>query len=122
VLPNPFRKMGVWIIFTETQQSGQNQGLDQRPIIEVELNTQQRLFLKELRTYNVLPSQRRGEVPASMSAARLRGLKRRFYGDVVINSPLLSDTLLRPWIRRFTMIISAWCLRTSSKFSGKKSN
>ena len=25
-------------------------------------------------------------------------------------------TLLRPWIRRFTMIISAWWLRTSSKF------
>jgi len=29
--------------------------------------------------------------------------------------------LLRPWISRFTMIISAWWLRTSSKFSGKKS-
>jgi len=28
---------------------------------------------------------------------------------------------LRPWIKRFTMIISAWWLRTSSKFSGKKS-
>jgi len=28
---------------------------------------------------------------------------------------------LRPWIRRFTMIISAWWLRTSSKFSGNKS-
>jgi len=28
--------------------------------------------------------------------------------------------LLRPWIKRFTMIISAWWLRTSSKFSGKK--
>ena len=26
-------------------------------------------------------------------------------------------TLLRPWIRRFTMIISAWWLRTSSKFT-----
>ena len=25
-------------------------------------------------------------------------------------------TLLRPWIRRFTMIISAWWLRTNSKF------
>jgi len=30
-------------------------------------------------------------------------------------------TLLHPWIRRFTMIISAWWLRTSSKLSGKKS-
>ena len=29
-------------------------------------------------------------------------------------------TLLRPWIRRFTMIISAWWLRTSSKFSGQE--
>ena len=26
-------------------------------------------------------------------------------------------TLLRPWIRRFTIIISAWRLRTSSKFT-----
>ena len=29
-------------------------------------------------------------------------------------------TLLRSWIRRFTMIISAWWLRTSSKFSGQE--
>ena len=29
-------------------------------------------------------------------------------------------TLFRPWIRRFTMIISAWWLRTSSKFSGQE--
>ena len=29
-------------------------------------------------------------------------------------------TLLRPWIRRFTMIISARRLRTSSKFSGQE--
>ena len=28
--------------------------------------------------------------------------------------------LLRFWIRRFTMIISAWYVRTSSKFSGQK--
>ena len=28
--------------------------------------------------------------------------------------------LLRPWIRRFMMIISAWWLRTSSKFSGQE--
>ena len=29
-------------------------------------------------------------------------------------------TLLRPWTRRFTMIISAWWHRTSSKFSGQE--
>ena len=29
-------------------------------------------------------------------------------------------TLLRPWIRRITMIISAWWLRTNSKFSGQE--
>ena len=29
-------------------------------------------------------------------------------------------TLLRPWNRRITMIISAWWLRTSSKFSGQE--
>ena len=29
-------------------------------------------------------------------------------------------TLWRPWMRRFTIIISAWCLRTSSKFSGQE--
>ena len=31
-------------------------------------------------------------------------------------------TFLRPWIKRFTMIISAWWLRTSSEFSAKKQN
>jgi len=35
--------------------------------------------------------------------------------------PRSSDTLLRPWIRCLTMIISAWWLRTTSKLSGKKS-
>ena len=29
-------------------------------------------------------------------------------------------TLLRPWIGRFTMIISAWRLQTSIKFSGQE--
>ena len=33
---------------------------------------------------------------------------------------LVSVTLLRRWIRRFTMIISAWRLRTRSKFSGQE--
>ena len=28
-------------------------------------------------------------------------------------------TLLHPWIRRFTMNVSAWWFRTSSKFSGQ---
>ena len=28
--------------------------------------------------------------------------------------------LLRPWIRHFTMIISAWWLPTSRKFSGQE--
>ena len=27
---------------------------------------------------------------------------------------------MRPWIRRFTMIISAWWRRASSKFSGQE--
>ena len=46
---------------------------------------------------------------------------------VVLRRPWLHDlgstrtlvTLLRPWIRRFTMIICAWWLRTSSKFNGQ---
>jgi len=36
-------------------------------------------------------------------------------------TPLSLDTLLRPWIRHLAIIISAWWLRTSSKFSGKQS-
>jgi len=40
---------------------------------------------------------------------------------IYVQFPPSSDTLLRPWIRPFTMIISAWWLWTSSKFSGKKS-
>jgi len=36
-------------------------------------------------------------------------------------TPTLINTLLRPWIRHFTILISAWWLRTSSKLSGKKS-
>ena len=34
-----------------------------------------------------------------------------------LGSTSTRSTLLRPWIKRFTMIISAWRLRTSSKFS-----
>jgi len=37
---------------------------------------------------------------------------------ILVQHPPSSDTLLLPWIRRFTMIISAWWLWTSSKFSG----
>ena len=38
---------------------------------------------------------------------------------MVVDSQIY-DTLLRPWIRRFTMIIFAWWLRTSSKFIGQE--
>ena len=34
-----------------------------------------------------------------------------------VTCPRTLVTLLRPWIRRFTIIISAWWLRTSSKFT-----
>ena len=47
------------------------------------------------------------------------GLRRRFYDDSdrrIMSSTRTLVTLLRPWIRRFTIIISAWWLRTSSKF------
>ena len=45
---------------------------------------------------------------------------RRFYDDSdrrIMSSTRTLVTLLRPWIRRFTIIISAWWLRTSSKFT-----
>jgi len=51
---------------------------------------------------------------------------RGIYGDRAItitwfgSTPTLVVQLLRLWIRRFTMIISAWWLQTSSKFSGKE--
>jgi len=35
------------------------------------------------------------------------------------STPTLIGTLMCPWIMHFTMIISAWWLRTSSKFNGK---
>ena len=43
-----------------------------------------------------------------------------FYDDSdrrTMSSTRTLVTLLRPWIRRFTIIISAWWLRTSSKFT-----
>ena len=45
-------------------------------------------------------------------------LRRNWSHDGGSNLTLV--TLLRHWIRRFTMIISAWWLRTSSKFSGQE--
>ena len=47
-------------------------------------------------------------------------VRRRFYDDSdrrIMSSTRTLVTLLRPWIRRFTIIISAWWLRTSSKFT-----
>jgi len=38
-----------------------------------------------------------------------------------VQLPPSSQTLLRPWIRRFTTIISAWWLPTSNKLSGIRS-
>jgi len=53
------------------------------------------------------------------TAAWLKRLKCRFYGDrdrvILVQLPPSSHTLLRPRIRRFKPIISAWWLRTSSK-------
>jgi len=46
----------------------------------------------------------------ALSAGWPKRLKRRFYGDRVITTALNDD-----------YCISAWWLRTSSKFSGKKS-
>ena len=54
-----------------------------------------------------------------VSAVWPRGLRRRFYDDsdhMIMSSTRTMVELLRPWIRRFTIIISAWWLRTSSKF------
>ena len=47
----------------------------------------------------------------------------RFYDDpdrIIWGSTCTLVTLLRPWIRRFTMIISARWLQTGSKFSGQE--
>ena len=46
------------------------------------------------------------------SVAWSSGLESTFYNDH--NRPTLA-ALLRPWIRCFTIIISAWCSLTSSK-------
>ena len=49
--------------------------------------------------------------PMTLSAAWRSGSERRFYDDhdrKVDGSPPNLVSLLRPWIRCFTMIISAW--------------
>ena len=54
----------------------------------------------------------------SVSAAWRSGSERRFYDDhdrKVDGSPPNLVSLLRPWIRCFTMIISAWWNLASSK-------
>ena len=59
------------------------------------------------------------------SAAWRSGLERRFYDDYdreVIGSTPNLVSLLRPWIRCFTMIISAWCNLTSSKLKKSEKN
>ena len=58
----------------------------------------------------------------SMSAAWRSGSERRFYDDhdrKVDGSPPNLVSLLRPWIRCFTMIISAWWNLASSKSKKK---
>ena len=55
---------------------------------------------------------------SSASAAWRSGLERRFYDDhdrkINGSTPNLGS-LLRPWIRCFTIIISAWWILASSK-------
>ena len=61
----------------------------------------------------------------SGSAAWRSGSERRFYDDhdrkVNGSTPNLVS-LLRPWIRRFTMIISAWWSLASSKLKKSEEN
>ena len=60
-----------------------------------------------------------------MSAAWRSGSERRFYDDhdrKVDGSPPNLVLLLRPWIRCFTMIISAWWNLTSSKLMKSEEN
>ena len=50
-------------------------------------------------------------------------VKARFYdnpGRMIMGSTRTLITLLLSWIRRFTMIISAWWLQTSSNFTLEK--
>ena len=48
----------------------------------------------------------------------------RFYDDsdrMIMSSTRALVTLLRPWIRRITIIISAWWLEQAANLRGKKS-
>ena len=78
-----------------------------------------------LTTNSRLQYQARGPVQSlgHQSAAWRSGSERRFYDDhdrKVNGSPPNLVSLLRPWIRCFTIIISAWWNLASSK-SKKKS-
>ena len=69
----------------------------------------------------LLKQKQRGVV----SAAWRSGSKRRFYDDhdrKVDGSPPNLVSLLRPWIRCFTMIISAWWNLASSKLKKSEEN
>ena len=60
-----------------------------------------------------------------LSAAWRSGSERRFYDDhdrKVDGSPPNLVSLLRPWIRCFTMIISAWWNLASSKLKKSEEN
>ena len=62
---------------------------------------------------------------AEMAAAWRSGSERRFYDDhdrKVKGSPPNVVSLLRPWIRCFTMIISAWWSLASSKLRKSEEN
>ena len=61
----------------------------------------------------------------TLSAAWRSGSERRFYDDhdrKVDGSPPNLVSLLRPWIRCFTMIISAWWNLASSKLKKSEEN
>ena len=66
-----------------------------------------------------------GVVYRHLSAAWRSGSERRFYDDQdrkVDGSPPNLVSLLRPWIRCFTMIISAWWNLASSKLKKSEEN
>ena len=68
---------------------------------------------------------RRDLNPLRSSAAWRSGSERRFYDDhdrKVDGSPPNLVSLLRPWIRCFTMIISAWWNLASSKLKKSEEN
>ena len=65
------------------------------------------------------------EEVALLTAAWRSGSERRFYDDhdrKVDGSPPNLVSLLRPWIRCFTMIISAWWNLASSKLKKSEEN